>query len=563
MAVFKYLNPNYVEGGSEPKWIKIPLTGSAVITPVQSTGQSEVDIMSQKAVTDALNTKQNTLVSGTNIKTINGQTLLGNGDVDMSEFATQEDVADINQTIDSLGDTYATKDDLSGYLPLNGGGIIDTSNYELDLTGNGLEIMSTSTGSNAKYSIGGIQITERQEDGDGVSTISIETNYVKGGSLNIEGTEYKKEGVTISNKTTSDLLNAGGSTTSISDITTQVQAAIVDSAPETLDTLNELAAALGDDPNFATTVTNKIAAKQDKLVSGTNIKTINGQSLVGTGNITTVGRRNGVGETFNSSTNVATGANSHAEGANTNASGNNSHTEGSFTQAKNSYEHAEGHYNLSHQDGTHAGTTRHSVGMGNSDEDRKNAFEIMADGSAYMMDLGGYDGINYASATSVQDVIKGKQDALVSGNTIKTINGQSLLGSGNISLLSNPVSGTLTVGGTTSNVPTINIKRDDTPHPAVRSIAVNVTTSEVQYDFNNHRNIGTPFRGLIIVNLAQALPSGATATLPIVFTSEGSNPIPLTGYNGAAITVADLKGTGIYLVWHESQTNTLQLVTGI
>ena len=36
---------------------------------------------------------------------------------------------------------------------------------------------------------------------------------------------------------------------------------IVDSAPETLDTLNELAAALGNDPNFATTVTNLIAEK--------------------------------------------------------------------------------------------------------------------------------------------------------------------------------------------------------------------------------------------------------------------------------------------------------------
>lgn len=39
-------------------------------------------------------------------------------------------------------------------------------------------------------------------------------------------------------------------------------AAILDSAPGTLDTLNELAAALGDDPNFATTVTNAIAGKQ-------------------------------------------------------------------------------------------------------------------------------------------------------------------------------------------------------------------------------------------------------------------------------------------------------------
>ena len=36
---------------------------------------------------------------------------------------------------------------------------------------------------------------------------------------------------------------------------------LVDSAPATLDTLNELAFALGDDPNFATTVTNAIAGK--------------------------------------------------------------------------------------------------------------------------------------------------------------------------------------------------------------------------------------------------------------------------------------------------------------
>lgn len=41
-----------------------------------------------------------------------------------------------------------------------------------------------------------------------------------------------------------------------------VLAALVDSAPATLDTLNELAAALGDDPNFATTMTNALAGKQ-------------------------------------------------------------------------------------------------------------------------------------------------------------------------------------------------------------------------------------------------------------------------------------------------------------
>ncbi|MED9714267.1 prophage tail fiber N-terminal domain-containing protein [Escherichia coli] len=39
-------------------------------------------------------------------------------------------------------------------------------------------------------------------------------------------------------------------------------AALVGSSPEALDTLNELAAALGHDPNFATTITNALAGKQ-------------------------------------------------------------------------------------------------------------------------------------------------------------------------------------------------------------------------------------------------------------------------------------------------------------
>ena len=38
-------------------------------------------------------------------------------------------------------------------------------------------------------------------------------------------------------------------------------AGVIDSAPGAIDTLNELAAALGDDPNFATTMTNALAGK--------------------------------------------------------------------------------------------------------------------------------------------------------------------------------------------------------------------------------------------------------------------------------------------------------------
>jgi hypothetical protein len=53
--------------------------------------------------------------------------------------------------------------------------------------------------------------------------------------------------------TTNSYATEGFVTTAVSNL--------VASAPSTLDTLNELAAALGDDPNFATTVTNSIAGK--------------------------------------------------------------------------------------------------------------------------------------------------------------------------------------------------------------------------------------------------------------------------------------------------------------
>lgn len=105
----------------------------------------------------------------------------------------------------------------------------------------------------------------------------------------------------------------------------------------------------------------------------------------------------------------------------------------------------------------------------------------------------------------------------------------------------------------------INVNRGGIP--AIRSLSVAVSTTQVAFDFNNHRNVGLPFRGLLVVNLAQAIPSGTTTTLPIVFTSDGGNPKALTTLNGEAVTVADIVGTGVYLVWYESQSDTLQLLT--
>ena len=64
--------------------------------------------------------------------------------------------------------------------------------------------------------------------------------------------------------------------------------ALVDSSPATLDTLNELAAAIGDDPNFAVTVANQIAGVQANL--DTHINDLNNPhattaAQVGLGNV--------------------------------------------------------------------------------------------------------------------------------------------------------------------------------------------------------------------------------------------------------------------------------------
>nr|WP_244568273.1 prophage tail fiber N-terminal domain-containing protein [Escherichia coli] len=56
--------------------------------------------------------------------------------------------------------------------------------------------------------------------------------------------------------------DAAGLETANAAFVRKLLAALVGSSPETLDTLNELAAALGNDPNFATTVTNALAGKQ-------------------------------------------------------------------------------------------------------------------------------------------------------------------------------------------------------------------------------------------------------------------------------------------------------------
>lgn len=94
---------------------------------------------------------------------------------------------------------------------------------------------------------------------------------------------------------------------------------------------------------------------------------------------------------------------SHAEGYNSYTVGAVSHAEGEFTQATNRAEHAEGRYNKSNKasnDFGDAGNTIHSVGIGTATNNRKNAFEIMQNGNAYLIGVGNYDGTNINGSTT-------------------------------------------------------------------------------------------------------------------------------------------------------------------
>lgn len=115
---------------------------------------------------------------------------------------------------------------------------------------------------------------------------------------------------------------------------------------------------------------------------------------------------------------IASGQRSHSEGYKTQAVGNLSHTEGFSSIANGGASHAEGYSTVTNNRGEHtegnynksnkasdtvgnAGNTTHSVGIGTSVSNRKNAFEIMQNGDVYVLGIGGYDGTN-AGASGVK-----------------------------------------------------------------------------------------------------------------------------------------------------------------
>ena len=94
--------------------------------------------------------------------------------------------------------------------------------------------------------------------------------------------------------------------------------------------------------------------------------------------------------------------------------------------------------------------------------------------------------------------------------------------------------------------------------PTIKTQTVTVSDTAVTFKFAPDFD-GRPFRGLILVYISEAIPEGTTTTLPVQFSMAGTTS-NVTVAGGATVTVADLPGVGIYLVYFDRWADTLQLI---
>ena len=223
-------------------------------------------------------TKQDTLVSGTSIKTINGQSVLGNGNIEITGggavdltnyYAKTETETLLANKVDKVtGKGLSTNDFTDTFkqaLELKKVQDISTDSVTKKL------IVNYTDATVANLNINDI-ITDVQVSG---ATLDATTNV-----LTLTSTDGGAD-VTVD---LSDFVNSGELTSALSGKADKIHS-------HTTSDITGLDATLSN-------LVSDLSNKQSSLISGTNIKTINGQSVLGSGDIIITGGGSGGSSTF-------------------------------------------------------------------------------------------------------------------------------------------------------------------------------------------------------------------------------------------------------------------------
>ena len=140
--------------------------------------------------------------------------------------------------------------------------------FEYKSSGNPANVFSISAYSGAHYTFNSI--------GNAYFPGSLTTTALNAGKLNIDGNGVTTTNLTATGETSVPTANAGNKSKTIAntEFVQNAVAGIVDSAPDALNTLKELASALGNDANFSTTVTNLIGEKESKTDANVEYETL-------------------------------------------------------------------------------------------------------------------------------------------------------------------------------------------------------------------------------------------------------------------------------------------------
>ena len=96
--------------------------------------------------------------------------------------------------------------------------------------------------------------------------------------------------------------------------------------------------------------------------------------------------------------------------------------------------------------------------------------------------------------------------------------------------------------------------------PKIDVQSVNVTDTNVEFILPNNAFRFLPENGLVLIRIGVAIPTGTTATLPVIFVSNDASQV-LTDVGSAEVTAADLPSTGVYQFFYDKSSNVMQILS--